>query len=102
MGTRLELSAILHNLLGSDNVYFQPPASVKMSYPAIRYSLIGVDITRADNLNYRKIKKYLITIIHNNPDNTIKDEILDLFDHISMGTPYVADNLYHYVYTLYF
>ena len=35
--TRLELQSVLEQTLGSRNVYFQPPASVKMKYPAIVY-----------------------------------------------------------------
>ncbi|MBP5598091.1 MAG: hypothetical protein J6Y02_22170 [Pseudobutyrivibrio sp.] len=102
MGTRLELSAILHEFLGSDNVYFQPPASRLMKYPAIRYSLNRIDLIKADNKNYNKPKSYTVILIHNDPDNTLKDDILDLFDHISFVNHYVADNLNHYVYTLYY
>ena len=39
MGTRLELQNKLEELLGSRHVYFQPPESVKMEYPAIKYSM---------------------------------------------------------------
>lgn len=102
MATRLELSAELHNFLGSDNVYFQPPASVHMNYPAIRYSLDDINLIRADNKNYNKPKSYLVTIIHKDPDNTLKDDILDVFEHISFERHYKADNLNHYVYKLYY
>lgn len=102
MATRLELSAKLHEFLGSDNVYFQPPASVHMEYPAIKYSLNDIDLVRADNHNYNKPKSYSVILIHRDPDNALKDEILDLFDHISFSNHYKADNLNHYVYTLYY
>ena len=35
--SRLELHALLVELLGSTNVYYEPPETLKMSYPAIRY-----------------------------------------------------------------
>ena len=38
MKTRLELQNKLEELLGFRHVYYQPPESVKMEYPAIRYS----------------------------------------------------------------
>ena len=37
MKTRYELHEFLCEILGSRNVYFQPPESVKMKYPAIVY-----------------------------------------------------------------
>lgn len=35
---RIGLSKLLREILDSDNVYFQPPESLKMNYPAIVYS----------------------------------------------------------------
>lgn len=46
MGTRLELQNKLEELLGSRHVYFQPPESVKMEYPAIKYSMTGIKKTK--------------------------------------------------------
>ena len=37
MARRLELQNLLANLLGTNNVYFQPPPTVQMEYPAIVY-----------------------------------------------------------------
>ena len=45
MMSRERLSAILHEVLGSDNVYYQPPESVKMKYPAIVYTRDSIDNT---------------------------------------------------------
>jgi hypothetical protein len=39
MASRLALHEIRCEILDSRNVYFQPPASVKMKYPAIVYGL---------------------------------------------------------------
>ena len=43
MRNRLDLQKIFEDILGSKNVYFQPPESLKMKYPAIRYSLDDID-----------------------------------------------------------
>ena len=102
MGTRLELSAKLHTILGSDNVYFQPPASAHMEYPAIVYSLNSIGLVKANNRNYHKKKSYTVILIDSDPDNLLKDSILDEFDYISFSTHYKSNNLNHYVYTLYY
>ena len=38
MKNRIELQTLLEELLGSKNVYYQPPNNLSMSYPAILYS----------------------------------------------------------------
>ena len=53
MGSRLELQSKLEELLGSRNVYYQPPESLKMKYPAIRYSKEDIDSPKTyDNLYF--------------------------------------------------
>ena len=49
MASRLDLQTFLEELLESKNVYFQPPESVKMNYPAIVYALDDIDNVQADN-----------------------------------------------------
>ena len=38
MASRIKLQAKLEELLGSRNVYYQPPETLKIEYPAIIYS----------------------------------------------------------------
>lgn len=102
LGTRSELQAKLEAILGSKNVYFQPPESCKMQYPAIVYSLNDIDVNKADNVIYNINKSYSVTLIHKNPDNELKDSILNEFEYISFNRHYRAENLNHYNYTLYF
>lgn len=102
MAERLALHEELCEILGSRNVYFQPPESVKMSYDAIRYALGGKDLKRADNKIYRTTNQYNGVFITRDPDTTIPDEILNHFEMISFGSPYRADNLNHYPFTLYY
>ena len=98
--SRLELQTELETFLGSTNVYFQPPESVKLKYPCIIYNLSSFDLKKADNIIYNKKDTYNIKIVHYDPDNTLKDEILNKFEYISPTSFYVVDNLYHYTYTL--
>lgn len=102
MASRLELHKELCAVLGSKNVYFQPPESVKMQYDAIRYELSGKEITRANDAIYNMTNQYSGVLITRNPDTTIPDNLLKHFKMCSFGRPYTADNLNHYPFTLYF
>lgn len=102
MANRLDLQATLEEILGSRNVYFNTPESVKMKYDAIRYELAGKDIKRANNRLYAFTNCYDGVVITRDPDTTIPDMILSHFEMCSFGRPYVADNLNHYPFTLYY
>ena len=71
---RLELHELLAELLGSRNVYYQPPESVRMKYPAIKYSRDDIQNTFANNNVYMQQYAYEITVIDEDPD--LKDIIL--------------------------
>ena len=102
MVKRIELQAILEEILGSRNVYFQPPETVKMKYDAIRYELGGKDIKRANNHLYLSTNQYDGVVITTDPDTNIPDRLLSYFEMCSFGRPYTADNLNHYPFTLYY
>ena len=78
MASRLELQEKLEELLGSKSVYYQPPESVKMEYPAIRYSKSRIDVKRADNYIYSKNIRYELIVIDRKPDNPVIDKLLEL------------------------
>lgn len=102
MASRLELHEKFCNILGNRNVYFNPPESVKMNYPCIRYKLGDIDLAKANNANYLIAKQYEVTVIDYDPDTTIYDEIIRHFPKCRFDRMYVASNLYHYVFTLYY
>jgi hypothetical protein len=101
MGQRLDLQTLLETLLESENVYFQPPASVQILYPAIVYQRDDIRTAFADNNPYRHTKRYQVTVIDRNPDSDIPDKVADL-PLCDYNRFYVADNLNHDVFTLYF
>lgn len=101
MGTRLELQSKLEEILGSDRVYYQPPESVKMEYPAIVYSRSSVRDFHADNMKYFTKNRYEITVIDRLPDNDAIDELLRL-PYCSYDRNYKSDNLNHDILTLYY
>ena len=102
MASRLELHEELCTILGSGNVYFNTPASVKMQYDAIRYELSDKSIYRANDKIYKMMNQYSGVVITRDPDTTIPDELLTHFEMCSFGRPYIADNLNHYPFTLYY
>ena len=96
---REELHEILCNILGSRNVYFSPP--VKMVYPCIKYEISRPYRERADNILYGHTKCYSVTVIDQDPDSVIKDKIEGL-PMCSFDRSYISDELYHFVFTLYY
>ncbi len=102
MERRLQLQAELEAVLGSNNVYFQPPSSFQMVYPCIRYELDEIDAKHADNRIYMKKKAYLVTYISDDPDDDLSDDMLVRFPLIRFDRHYTADNLHHFVYKIYY
>ena len=101
MAPRLELQAVLVNLLWSNNVYFQPPPSLKMNYPCIVYSREYINTQFADNNPYKLKKRYHVTVIDSNPDSDIPDKVSEL-PLCSYNRFYIANGLNHDIFNLYF
>ena len=101
MGRRLELQAILVEILGSPHVYFQPPPNITLQYPCIVYYKERFDTRNADNLKYKKMTKYQVTAISQDPESNTPDKILDI-PLTSHNSHFVKDNLYQDVFTIYF
>ena len=101
MASRLDLHEILCGVLNSRSCYFQPPSSVRMQYPAIRYSIKDVEKRSADDIAYRKLPCYELILIDKNPDSEFIEKLLDL-PYCIYDRHYESDNLNHDVFTLYF
>lgn len=99
MSNRTDLQRLLEEILGSENVYFQPPESVKLSYPAIVYYRSGINNTPADDAVYRQTRAYTVTVIDRKPDSTVVDEI-SLLPKTRWDRHYISDNLHHDVFTM--
>lgn len=99
MAPRLELQSLLEAI--TPHVYFQPPENVKLVYPCIIYHRDSMDAVHANNGLYKNTVRYSVTVIDRNPDSEL---------HLNVGKMplcsynrfYVAENLNHDVYTLYF
>lgn len=97
---RLKLHEILCEVLGSRNVYFQPPENLKMSYPAIVYSRDDLENTSANNSAYIRKTEYMVTLIDRDPDSEILDSLRCL-PYCRFDRHYTSDNLNHDVFTIY-
>ena len=100
MKRRLELHEDLCNVLGTRNVYFQPPESVKMQYPAIVYSLKDIESKFANDVAYIVTPGYEATLIVKEPDSEYVDKLLKL-PYSKFDRFFRSDNLNHYRFTLY-
>lgn len=99
MVPRLSLHQILKTF--TDNVYFQPPTNIKLSYPCIIYKRDSADTKFANDKPYNHKLRYMVTVIDRDPDSDIPNKVasmpMSLFNRF-----YTADNLNHDVYNVYF
>lgn len=99
--SRRLLHQLLVRTLKSKSVYFQPPSTIKMTYPCIVYKLDDIESEFGDNTPYKFEKRYQLTVITKDPDSDIPDRVAAL-PMCKMSRMYTADNLNHYVFELYF
>lgn len=99
--SRQNLQTKLEELLGTRNVYYQPPASTKMNYTAIRFSIKNMDIRYANNSIYSKMNCYELIVIARRPEDPVIEKIMAL-PYCSFDRHYDSDNLSHDVFTLYY
>lgn len=85
----------------SGNVYFQPPSSVLMSYPAIVYQRSRIDTRFADDGPYVHHERFGVTVIDADPDSIIPMLIAGL-PKCRFERSFISDNLYHNVFELYY
>lgn len=101
MAPRQNLQTLLKEILGSDNVYFQPPPTVQMSYPCIVYTRDSERSRFADNRPHRRVLRYKVTYISRDPDSDVPAKLGNLpmctFDRF-----FASDNLNHDVFNLFF
>jgi hypothetical protein len=99
MAPRLELQALLEGITA--HVYFQPPSNLEMQFPCVTYSRDGVSKDHANNELYRHAKRYQVTVIDQDPDTELADQVEKL-QYANFERSFAVDDLNHYVFTLYF
>lgn len=109
MGTRHELHEEFKQLLGTSSkrgnearCFFQPPESLKLAYPCIIYSRERPDVIRADNLMYRRVRRYAVNYLTYDPDDPLIEQIEDHFPMCRLVRTNTASGLNHYHYDLFY
>lgn len=102
MDRRPELHQKLKKLFDRDpHVYFQPPESTKLNYPCIVYKLTGYPEKTANNRPYFEHRQYQLTVIDKDPDSVLRERTAQL-KFCRYIRPFVADDLNHFVFELYY
>ena len=99
---RLDLHKELLALFSPNKVYYEPPETVKMTYPCIVYGKDYIKTEKADNKNYVLLDRYQLTVIDRNADNPVIKDILRHFITSSYDRHFITDGLHHDVITLYY
>lgn len=98
---REQLQELLEEILGSRNVYFQPPEGVDIQYPAIVYNLDSVNSQFADNTPYTLKDRYQVTYIDRSPTSGVPRRIQQL-PMTRFNNWFPRDGLNHYNHSIYF
>ena len=98
---RLEFQAFLEEILGSEDVYFQPPENITLTYPCVIYKRDLIESEFADNVPYSSGTKYEVMVITSDPDDDIVPKVAGLPQarHLRF---YTADKLNHDVFTVFY
>jgi len=101
MGRRQTFQLVLESLKTDLKVYFQPPETVKMEYPCIVYRRDPGTTKFANNRPYSYEQQYEVQLIARSPEISLFDKLVAL-PKSSHARFFVADNLNHDVFSIYF
>lgn len=98
--TRIKLQQDLEEILGSRNVYFQPPSTITLKYPCIIYACEDLNELHANDQSYINRQRYTVTLLTKDP---LPDELLTKLKNMpysAFDRHYAADNIHHFAYTV--
>lgn len=101
MRSRLDMQEYLQQLLGSKNVYFQPPEGMRISYPAFIYNPSKRGDRFANNSRYLKRRSYFVQYVSPTYDERFVESILDQ-DYCSFDRYFAKDDLHHFNFTMFY
>lgn len=82
-------------------MYFQSPGKSQMAYPCIVFKIDDYKVEYADNSPYRLTKRYEVMYIDRKPTSKIPDKLAAL-PMSRFASFFVAENLNHTVFSIYF
>lgn len=104
---RMDFKELLDSVAQDDSlevkgtVYGVVPPNTGMTYPAIRYESALEEAFYADNVPYEVTDGYTVTVIESDPNKPISKLVRKL-PMCAFNRSYVADNLHHTVYNIFF
>lgn len=88
--------------LGINNVYFEPPQTIKIAYPCAIFHRGTISSRSADNRTYKKDDSYDLQWICREPDSEMVHTILEEFRMIRHIRHFTADGLHHDQFKLFY
>lgn len=101
MDQRLILQSKLESILGSENVYYQPKSTDRISYPCIVYNLDGTSPIWSNNGIHDVRRYYQVTYMDRRPDSPVVDKLIH-FPYSRLNNSMRVEGLYHYIFRIYF
>lgn len=101
MNRRVEFQGVLEGILGTRNVYYDPPSNVRMKYPAIVYTRKSIDNLTANDSVYKQDTAYEVTVIDIVPDSRIAYDI-SLLPKCRHTSHFESENLCHDTFRIYY
>lgn len=109
------LLADLRDLLGTEEVYFQPSSDAGMNGSGENYIFTGIEYPcfivkrttayqpHANDRNYLFRPGYEVTYInYDEPDPEMIEQVMQRYPHCRYDRHFVADNLHHDVFMIYY
>lgn len=99
-----QIRDILYTINNTEDVYYDPPSGIQMTYPCFRFVLNNTDQRFADNCSYLRKNRWAITYITRDVEDLdiVIKGMLDSFRYCTHETTFRADNLHQAVFNLYF
>lgn len=100
---RILLDEILRDILGehSENCYFSPPDKFKLKYPCIVYRLSSMESINADNIKYRALEGYDVTVMDHDPDSELRRKVFNL-PYSAFNRSFTSGGINNWVFKVYY
>lgn len=98
---RPDLGVFLRQKLGIAHTYFNPDTSIKLKYPCIIYKRDEIEPKYADNDIYGLNYRYQLILVDRDPDSPFVEKLAYL-PSCRFVKHYIADNLSHDVFRIYY
>lgn len=98
---RSQFQILLEDLVPNGwGVHYRPPNNARISYPCVLYARGRDKTAHADNAPYHIRKRWVVTVVSDDPDQPVSDLIaaLPTAEH---ERSFPSDNLHHDVYNVY-